>query len=69
MRGKSSGTVAIEREDKIYTGSYTIAQKMITVAHGSRVKTTQLGGFADAPEVLARIMLGEMVGEEKQGSR
>ena len=65
MRGKTSGTVAIERKGKLYTGSYNIARRMITVAYGSRAKTTQLGGSADAPEALARIMLSEIVEEKK----
>lgn len=54
--------VQITKGGKTYNGSYTIANKMITVAYLGRTSTTQLGGSATAPESLARIVLGELVG-------
>jgi hypothetical protein len=72
MRDKTfpspSHTVEIEHEGNVYRGSYTIVRKMISVTYGSRTKTTQLGGSADAPEALAKIMLGEIVSEESKTS-
>ena len=62
-------TVQIEFDEKTYTGSYAVDRKMITVSYGWRTKTTQLGGSASAPDSLARIMLAEMVREERDESR
>lgn len=53
--------VQITHGGKTYTGSYTVASRMITVAYLGRTKTTQLGGSVTAPESLARTLLGELV--------
>lgn len=51
----------IARGDKTYNGSYTIADKMITVAYLGRTRTAQLGGAATTPESVASVLLGELV--------
>jgi hypothetical protein len=60
---QSQTEVQIERAGKTYTGSFTIVRKMITVTYSSRSKQTQLGGSADNPKVLAKILLRELVEE------
>jgi hypothetical protein len=60
-----SAPVAIEigLNGKTYRGTYTIneIEGMITVTYDRKGKIAQLGGFASAPEALARIMLQELV--------
>jgi hypothetical protein len=56
-------TIEIKRDSKTYSGSYRIDGDLITVSYLGRTQTTQLGGSASAPEGLARIMLGELVGK------
>lgn len=53
-------------EDKVYHGTYEIARGLLTVSwlHGSKSSTP--GG---APEVLARIILRELVEEEAHRNR
>ena len=56
--------VEIERDGKRYAGRYLIIQgkfPLIEVSYRSRKKTTQLGG--SPPELLARIMVRELVDE------
>ncbi len=53
---------------KTYTGSYEIQGEMIEVSYGGRTKKTWLGGSASYPELLARLMIGELVREEQQRS-
>jgi hypothetical protein len=56
-------SIEIDLNGKIYKGTYTIdaTEGMITVTYGRKGKIAQLGGFASAPESLARIMLQELV--------
>jgi hypothetical protein len=53
----------IELNGKTYKGTYTIdaTNGMITVTYSRKGKIAQLGGFALAPDALARIMLQELV--------
>lgn len=55
----------IAHKGKTYTGSYTIASKMITVRYLGRTTTTQLGSSTTAPESLASILLRELVDGRK----
>jgi hypothetical protein len=55
--------VEIERHGKWYRGCYTTTEGMITVNYNEASKTTQLGGSAHDPTVLAQIMLAELVSE------
>ena len=48
---------------KAYTGTYTVAAKIITVSTGMGSKTTQVGGASAV--FLARKLLGELVREGK----
>ena len=57
-----SGTVELERDGETYSGEWTTEKGMITVRFRDMPpKTTQLGESAAVPEVLAKIMLGELV--------
>ena len=58
--------IEVEIDGKTYTGSYEIQGEMIEVSYGGRTKKTGLGGSASHPEPLARLMIGELVLEEKQ---
>ena len=53
---------------KTHTGSYEIRGEMIEVSYRGRTKKTQLGGYVGHPELLARSMIRELVGEEQQRS-
>ena len=53
--------VQITHGGKIFSGSYTIGDKTVTVAYLGRTKTTQLGGSETAPENLARTLLRALV--------
>lgn len=48
---------------KRYEGTYEIDRGMITVRHGWRHKTTQVGGSASNPAPPALMMLLEMIRE------
>lgn len=48
-----------------YTGWYIIEDDLITVRSAYGNKSTQLGGHAETPEVLARILLRELVGRPR----
>ncbi len=64
MPRKDRGTVNVERDGRTFAGEWRIEKGLITVHFGpSTHKTTQLGGFAEAPESLARVLLGELVTE------
>lgn len=54
----------LERNGKIYKARYVIEKKMITVFYGDRQKTTQLGGSANYPGSLARVIAYELIEEE-----
>jgi hypothetical protein len=74
MTYASHGTVAIEIGGTFYSGTWTIEGRdrmdlLCVVGDGplrGRTKTTQLGG--SPPEVLARIMLRELVEDKATGS-
>jgi len=66
------GDVSIEIDGKTYRGSYTVfgtdAPMMTVVGYDDLLgvtKTAQLGALS--PEVLARIMLRELVGDKASG--
>jgi hypothetical protein len=48
-------------------GWYTIEGDLITVRSAYGTRTAQLGGHADTPEVMARILLRELVGRARKG--
>lgn len=55
------GTVAIEKDGKTYSGTYTVSGQppMVTVSSAQGERTTQLG---DSPaEMIARRLLNELV--------
>jgi hypothetical protein len=59
----NEGTVTVERAGRTYSGTWRVERGLITVTTAHGQKTTQLG---DSPaEVLARIMLGELVNDQK----
>lgn len=62
MARSASVPIEIDRNGKTYKGAYTIdaTGDLITVIYAGKSKVTQLGGFASAPESLARIILGEL---------
>ncbi len=62
LKPRLHGTVTTTRHGKGYVGSWVVTGPMITVSHLTLgAKSTQIGGSGDAPEALARIMLGELI--------
>jgi hypothetical protein len=59
--------IAVEVGGVVHLGHYSIRNGMIRVIYGSSCKPTQLGGMFRTPQVLARLMLAEMV-REHQGT-
>jgi hypothetical protein len=49
-----------------HRGWYTIEDDLITVRSAYGNRTAQLGGHADTPEVMARILLRELVGRPRE---
>ena len=60
-------TITVEVGGVVHLGHYSIRNGMIRVIYGSSCKPTQLGGMFRTPQVLARLMLAEMV-REHQGT-
>jgi hypothetical protein len=54
---------AITRDDKTYTGSYTVEKGLVTVTGFGGTKTTQIGGAN--PKQLAEMLLSELVAEHE----
>ena len=59
--------LAVEVGGVVHLGDYSTRNGMIRVTYGSSCKPTQLGGMFRTPQVLARLMLAEMV-REHQGT-
>lgn len=59
--------IAVEVGGVVHLGHYSIRNGMIRVTYGSSGKPTQLGGMSRTPQLLARLMLAEMV-REHQGT-
>ena len=59
--------LAVEVGGVVHLGHYSTRNGMIRVTYGSSCKPTQLGGMFRTPQVLARLMLAEMV-REHQGT-
>ena len=55
----TAGAVQIKRGGKIFDGSFTVADKTITVAYLATTKKARLGH--SAPEAVARKLLAELV--------
>jgi hypothetical protein len=53
--------VEIERGGRIYQGRFVIDGHSMTVTCDGYSKSTPLGGMADAPHTLARLLLREIV--------
>ena len=49
-----------------YRGWYTVEKNLITVRSAYGTQSTQLGGHADTREVLARLLLRELVGRSRR---
>jgi hypothetical protein len=62
-----STPLAVEVGGVVHLGHYSIRNGMIRVTYGSSGKPTQLGGMSRTPQLLARLMLAEMV-REHQGT-
>ena len=60
-------TITVEVGGVVHLGHYSTRNGMIRVIYGSSCKPTQLGGMFRTPQVLARLMLAEMV-REHQGT-
>ena len=58
-RPEKASVIAIEKDGKTYRGSYRVSRGILTVTSLYGEKSTQVGGLA--PEVLARILLLELV--------
>ncbi len=52
---------------KKISGSYSLANRMVTVAYLGRTETAQLGGAETAAESLAKTMLAKMAGAPRRG--
>jgi len=50
-------------------GWYTIEGGLITVRSAYGTQSTQLGGHARTPELLARTLLRELVGRSRRGKK
>ncbi len=62
MPRKDRGIVSVARYGKTFAGEWSVEKGLITVHFGpSDHKTTQLGGFAEVPESLARVLLSELI--------
>ena len=59
MRAK----ISVELDGKTYTGSYNVKRGVVTVSTLKGHKSTQVGG--SPPEVIARMLLRELVSEGK----
>lgn len=55
-------TIQIDHNNKKVSGTFLLSGDMITVFHGSKIRSTQLGGAL--PEILARLMLSEILREK-----
>jgi hypothetical protein len=49
-----------------YRGWYTIEKNLITVRSAYGTQSTQLGGHRHTPEVLARLILRDLVGRSRR---
>jgi hypothetical protein len=61
MSRRDSGTVKLARDGVEYAGRWSISKGLITVSLGFEKETTQVGGSAEVPEGLARMILGELI--------
>jgi hypothetical protein len=59
----TSTSLAVKVGGVVHRGHYSVRNDMIRVTYGSSRKSTQLGGMANAPWALARIMLAEQARE------
>jgi hypothetical protein len=57
----SQEPVEIERGGRVYQGRFVIDGRSMTVTCDGHSKSTPLGGMADAPQTLARLLLREIV--------
>ena len=57
---------AIEKHGKTHWGQFYVQGKLITVIHGGRTKTAQLGG--SPAEAIGKQLLSELVGDAPQPS-
>jgi hypothetical protein len=66
MATKDHGKIMVCRHGKKYTGHWMVSTWRITVSHPQLgEKTTQIGGSKESPELLARIVLGELISENE----
>lgn len=55
--------VSTEVDGRKYTARFHTDEDMVHVSYGGRRKSTQLGGHAQNPKLLAEILLRELVGQ------
>jgi len=55
---------SVIKDGKVYKGEYLIDHEMIIVSCGFEKKTAALGGHAIEPEILARVLLLEIIKEK-----
>jgi hypothetical protein len=60
---KASGEVRIQRGDKTYGATYAVEHGMVTVKTHTETRSVELGG--DAPEIVARRVLDEIVDADR----
>lgn len=63
MRKTIKDVVIVEKNGTKYMATYVVERKVITVSAAKGSKSTQLGGLP--PEHLARILLQELISENK----
>ena len=60
------GTEFFYEDKRKYRGWYTIEKNLITVRSAWGTQSTQLGGHRHTPEVLARLILRDLVGRSRR---
>ena len=56
-------TVEFEKNGETYSGNYTVQDELLTVTYRMKEKSSLLSG--DPPEALAKLLLSELVEENK----
>lgn len=56
--------VSINRNGKTYSGTYRVENRTIYVTYAGLTKPTQISGMKDQEQMLAEMILGELIGHE-----
>ena len=59
-------SIAVELDGQIYVGTFTVDGTRLTVSYQAEARSVDLGDSAANPDILARRILGELVGETRR---